>query len=57
VSVATIRYWTKEGLLEVAEKTEFGYQLYDADMVERCNRIRQLKQQRLTLSEIRQQFP
>lgn len=56
VSVATIRYWTKEGLLEIAEIKESGYQMFAADMVERCKHIQQLKEQRLTLSEIRQQL-
>ena len=29
-TVPTIRHWTKEGLLQVAEVTEAGYQMYDA---------------------------
>ena len=53
VTVPTIRYWTSEGLLEVAEVTASGYQLYAPDMVERCEVIRKLKEQRLTLAEIR----
>ena len=52
-SNATIRYWTKEGLLEVADTTESGYQLYDPSMIERIRSIRDLQSQRLTLSEIR----
>jgi Fic family protein len=55
-TVATIRYWTKEGLLEVAELTESGYQLYDITMKERCKNIQELKTQRLTISEIRDRF-
>jgi DNA-binding transcriptional MerR regulator len=51
-SVATIRHWTKAGLLEVAEATASGYQLFAADMVERCNEIKRLKGERLTLKEI-----
>ncbi|MDB5340908.1 MAG: fic [Planctomycetaceae bacterium] len=52
-TVPTIRFWTKEGLLEVAEVTESGYQLYAADMVQRCEQIKQLKSQRHTLEEIK----
>jgi Fic family protein len=53
VTVPTIRYWTSEGLLEVAEVTASGYQLYAQDMIERCKLIQQLKEQRLTLAEIK----
>lgn len=49
----TIRYWTKEGLLEVAEITPSGYQLYAPKMIERCRLIVKLKSERLTLEEIR----
>ncbi len=51
-SNATIRYWTKEGLLEVAETTPSGYQLYSPAMIERIKEIRELQSQRYTLSEI-----
>lgn len=51
-SVPTIRHWTKAGLLQVAEVTASGYQMYAADMVERCAEIKRLKAQRLTLEEI-----
>lgn len=53
---STIRHWTKEGLLEVAEITKSGYQLYAPDMVERVRQIKKLKSRRLTLSEIRKQL-
>jgi Fic family protein len=52
-STATIRHWTKEGLLEVAEVTPAGYQLYAQDMVERVRQIHAFKKQRLTLGEIK----
>ena len=55
-SNSTIRYWTKQGLLEVAEITETGYQLYDADMVKRIEEIHAMKKQRLTLREIKHKF-
>lgn len=53
LTVPTIRFWTKEGLLAVAETTASGYQLYDGSMIARCAEIERLKQQRLTLAEIR----
>lgn len=53
-TVPTIRFWTKQGLLEVAEVTDSGYQLYAADMVQRCEQIKQLKSERRTLEEIKQ---
>ena len=52
-SNATIRYWTKESLLEVSDTTESGYQLYDPSMVERVREIRNLQSQRFTIAEIR----
>jgi len=55
-TVPTIRHWTKEGLLEVAEITKSGYQLYASDMIERCKQIKKLQTQRLTLEEIRRKF-
>ena len=53
---STIRHWTKEGLLEVAEITDSGYQLYAADMVERIKLINELKSRRFTLKEIREKI-
>jgi Fic family protein len=53
VTVPTIRYWTKEGLLEVAEISETNYQLYAPDMIDRCQKIKELKAKRLTLEEIK----
>ena len=52
-TVPTIRFWTAEGLLDVEEVTASGYQMYSPDMVERCKRIMKLKEQRLTLAEIK----
>ena len=52
-----IRHWTEKGLLEVAERTEAGYQLYDRSMIERIKAIRRLqKEKRLTLAEIKQKL-
>lgn len=55
-SNSTIRHWTKEGLLEVAEVTEAGYQLYSHDMAHRIKKINELKEQRLTLQEIKERL-
>ncbi len=52
-TVPTIRYWSKEGLLQPAEVTESGYHLYAPDMIARCKLIQKLKRERLTLAEIR----
>ena len=53
-SNATIRFWTKEGLLEVADTTAASYQLYSSTMIERVRRIRELQSQRFTLNEIKE---
>lgn len=53
VNTSTIRYWTKEGLLSVAEITEAGYQMYSTDMIDRIQQIQQLKNKRFTLQEIK----
>ncbi|MCY4379599.1 MAG: MerR family transcriptional regulator [Candidatus Dadabacteria bacterium] len=53
---STIRHWTKEGLLEVVEITDAGYQLYAQEMVERIRLINELKSRRFTLREIREKI-
>ena len=55
-SNSTIRYWTKEGLLEVAEITKAGYRLYAPDMVQRIEQIHALKEQRRKLKEIKEKI-
>lgn len=55
-TVPTIRYWTKEGLLDVADVTESRYQLYAPEMIEQCSEIQRLKKQKLTLSEIKEKL-
>jgi len=56
-SVATIRYWTRLGLLPVAGHTKGGYQLYNAGVTELINRIRVLqKEKRWSLEEIRREL-
>ena len=50
---STIRYWTKEGLIEVADRTAAGYQLYSTETIKRIELIKELKVQRFTLQEIK----
>lgn len=51
---STIRHWTKLGLLEVAEITDSGYQLYSGDMIDRVKKIKELKEKRFNLEEIKE---
>jgi Fic family protein len=52
-----IRHWIEKGLLEVAEHTEAGYQLFDRSVIERIEEIRKLqKEERLSIDEIRKKF-
>ena len=55
-SNSTIRHWTKEGLLSVAEVTAAGYQLYAPEMIKRIKKIHALKKQRFTLQEIKEKL-
>lgn len=52
-TVPTIRHWTKLGLLQVAEYTPSGYQLYEQEMVAVATEIRRLQNdRRLSLAEV-----
>jgi Fic family protein len=55
-TVPTIRYWTKEGLLNVAERTASNYALYAPETLARIQQIQELKKQRFTLSEIKERL-
>lgn len=56
-STPTIRYWTKEGLLQVAELSKGGYHMYHPDMIKRITQIRSLqKEKRLTIEELKKTF-
>ena len=56
-TIHTLHFWIKEALIEVAKRTEGGYQLFDKKVVEKVKEIRSLqKNQRLTLSEIKQKM-
>jgi Fic family protein len=53
-TIHSIRHWVEKGLLEVAEHTEAGYQLFDRSMIERVKEIRRLqREERLSIKEIR----
>lgn len=54
-TVPTIRHWTKEGLLEVAEITESGYQMFSEEMIERVEKIVGMKERKMNLSEIKKE--
>ena len=49
---AILRHWMKESLLDSAEITEVGYQVFDHEMAERAKRNRILQSERRTLAEI-----
>lgn len=56
-TVPTIRHWTKEGLLRVAEYSQGGYQLYGQDQVAIIKKIRKLQgKDRLTIAEIKKEL-
>lgn len=54
-TIHTLRYWTKMGLLKIADYTQGGYQLYSPDVTEKVKQIRKLQQEkRLTIEEIKE---
>ncbi len=55
-TVATLRHWTKEGLLPTAGHTDSGYTLYPPEAVDHAKRIRELQSERLSLGEIRKKM-
>lgn len=52
-TVPTIRHWTREGLLSVAERSPGRYQLYAQNQVRVAKKIKKLQEKRLTLAEIK----
>jgi hypothetical protein len=52
-TVPTLRYWTKEGLINAAHITKSGYHLYDAETFARIEKIQGMKRKRFTLREIK----
>lgn len=54
-TIHTLRYWTKMGLLEIADYTQGGYQLYSPDVTQKVKQIRKLQhEKRLTIEEIKE---
>lgn len=54
--VSTLRYWTSMGLLETAGKTSADYTLYSSDVLPKIKKLKELKDQRYTLEEIRRKL-
>ena len=52
VSVETVRYYEKEGLLEVPERKESGYRQFKGDTIDRLSFIQQAKKLGFSLKEI-----
>ncbi|MCQ2914581.1 MAG: MerR family transcriptional regulator [Alphaproteobacteria bacterium] len=52
--VSTLRYWTNLGLIEPAGKTSSDYLIYSSEVLEKIEKINMLKNQRLTLTEIKE---
>lgn len=52
-TLATLRHWTKAGLLEAAAKSPSGYVSYDEDSLDRIDQIRKFQAQGKTLQEIK----
>jgi Cu(I)-responsive transcriptional regulator len=52
VSVETIRYYEKEGLLEKPQRRESGYRQYNGDAIDRLFFIQQAKELGFSLKEI-----
>ena len=54
VTIDTVRFYEKEGLLAPAGKTEAGYRFYDGDAARRLRFIKQAQQCGFSLTEIRE---
>lgn len=52
ISVETIRYYEKQGLLEEPERKESGYRQYSGKIIERLSFIMQAKELGFSLKEI-----
>ncbi|WP_235852139.1 MerR family transcriptional regulator [Niallia nealsonii] len=53
LSVRTIDYYTQNGLLET-QRSSSNYRLYSEDVIHTLERIKLLKQQRMSIQEIKQ---
>jgi len=54
---ASIRFWTKEGLLKITNTTNSGYALYSPKMIEKVQEIKNLQnKKRFSIAEIKKQL-
>jgi len=53
-TVPTIRFWTKEGLIQPANHTESGYFLYNEKVFPVIDKIREMQRKRLSIKEIKE---
>lgn len=54
VSIDTLRYYEREGLIEPADRSESGYRVYDKESARRIHFIKQAQHCGFTLAEIRE---
>jgi len=52
IAVSTLRHWIKIGLVEVAQTTPSGYQMFGENAISQISKIIELKEQRYLLEEI-----
>ena len=53
---STVRYYLEIGLIEPTQRTHSGYYLFNDIALERIRTIRDLRQKRRNISEIREYF-
>ena len=57
ISPSKVNFYTTQGLFPLEGRTQGGYGLYDADTIRsRFARITELKEERLTIAEIRERI-
>jgi DNA-binding transcriptional MerR regulator len=54
ISPSKVNFYTTQGLFPLEGRTQGGYGLYDSDTIR--SRITELKEERLTISEIRERI-
>ena len=54
--VSTLRYWTSLGILSPVGKTSADYMIFSSDVLETVRRLKELKEKRLTLEEIKREL-
>jgi len=57
VTVPTIRFWSKEGILPIVDFSKGGYQLYDESSLERAREILRLQnEEKLSIKDLKAKF-